>query len=213
MKIVPDGEIELARAALSLLDPALAIAHKVTPVFAWRGKMGGFAGLVRLVLEQQVSVASANAIWARLETALGIVDVEQVLARDIDQLRLLGLSGQKAKYIRAIAEAQTAGHIDFDRFVDLSDDDASAKLQAIKGIGRWTSEAYLMFCEARIDLFPAGDIALQEAIRVLDRLDTRPTEKQLYTRAELWRPHRSVAAHLLWGYYKGLKQKTIEPPV
>ena len=205
-------DIGEARRALSLLDPALAAAHDVTPPFAWRSKPGGFPGLVRLVLEQQVSVASANAIWNRLETALGSVGVAEVLAQDVDQLKLHGLSGPKARYVRAIAEAQIAGHIDFTRLPELSDEEASAKLRAIKGIGRWTAEAYLMVCEARRDLFPAADIALQEAVRVLDRLPSRPTEKELYLRAERWRPHRSAAAHLLWAFYTGLKLKTIAFP-
>lgn len=196
VKTVSASEIEAGRLALSRLDPALAIAHQATPSFAWRVKPCGFAGLVRLVLEQQVSVASANALWQRLETALGQVGVDQVLASDVGKLRLLGLSGQKAGYIRAIAEAEAAGTIDFLALPKLDTESASAKLIAIKGIGRWTAEAYLMGCEGRVAIFPAGDIALQEAIRILDRLLVRPTEKALYTRAEGWRPYRGIAAHL-----------------
>jgi DNA-3-methyladenine glycosylase II len=212
MRTVSASEIEAGRLTLSRLDPALAMAHEVTPPFAWRVKPCGFAGLVRLVLEQQVSVASANALWQRLETALGKVGVDEVLASDVDKLRLLGLSGQKARYVRAIAEAQVAGTIDFLTLPKLDTESACAKLIAIKGIGRWTAEAYLTGCEGRVDILPAGDIALQEAIRILDRLLVRPTEKALYIRAESWRPYRGIAAHLLWGYYTGIKLKTIMMP-
>lgn len=212
MNSVPHIDLEAARVALSLLDPALAAAHDVVPSFGWKTKPSGFAGLVLLILEQQVSVASAAAVWRRLEAALGTINVEEILARDVDELRLHGLSTQKARYVRAVAEAQIAGHIDFDRLHELSDEEASAGLRQIKGIGRWTSEAFLMICEKRTDFFPAGDIALQEAIRVLDGVPARPTEKALYARAEAWRPYRSAAAHLLWEYYRGLKLKTIQPP-
>jgi DNA-3-methyladenine glycosylase II len=205
-------QIEATRAALGLLDPALAAVHAVTPPFAWRAKPGGFGGLVRLVLEQQVSVASATAIWKRLEEGLGIVSAQEVLARDSDALKAFGLSGQKARYIRAVAEAHIGGQIDFDRLNELDDETATAKLVAIKGIGRWTAEAYLMMCEGRTDFFPAGDVALQEALRVADRAEARLPEKALYARAERWRPYRGIAAHLLWAYYAGIKLRQIRPP-
>lgn len=209
---VSQAEIESARQALSALDPALARANKIVPPFEWRTKAGGFAGLVRLIIEQQVSVASANAVWKKFQEGLGTVGVKEVLARDIDQLKVFGISGPKARYIRGIALAHASGELDLDELRHLDDDAAITRLIALKGIGRWTAEGYLMGCEARMDVFPAADIALQEAIRILDGAAKRPTTKELYERSERWRPYRSIAVHLLWDYYIGIKQNTIPMP-
>jgi DNA-3-methyladenine glycosylase II len=152
-------------------------------------------------------VASAAAIWARVSTGLdGVVTPERVLATEIDVLRGFGLSIQKATYGHEIARAQVEGRIDFDHLERLSDEEAIARLVAIKGVGKWTAETFLMFCEGRQDVFPGGDIALQEAIRWADGAPLRPTEKQTWARAEIWSPHRSVAAHLLWGWYGAVKR-------
>ena len=203
-------DILAAREALVSLDPALTGAHAQTPVFEWRVRAGGFAGLLRMIVDQQVSLASAAAIWKRLEAALeNEVTPDAVLARDIETLRGFGLSIQKARYAHEIARAQTEGRIDFNHLECLSDDEAVAALTAIKGVGRWTAETFLMFCEGRTDLFPAGDVALQEAMRWADRAPVRPNERAAYARSEIWRPHRGVAAHLLWGWYGGVKRGEI----
>lgn len=200
-------QIAAAREALVILDPALVPAHVQTPAFDWRLRRGGFEGLFHMIVDQQVSVASAAAIWARVETGLaGEVTPERVLATDIDVLRGFGLSIQKATYGHEIARAQVEGRIDFNHLERLSDEEAIARLVAIKGVGKWTAETFLMFCEGRQDVFPGGDIALQEAIRWADGATLRPTEKQAWARAEIWRPHRSVAAHLLWGWYGAVKR-------
>ena len=200
-------EIAAAREALIDLDPALARAHAQTPVFDWRVRTGGFEGLFHMIVDQQVSVASAAAIWARVSTGLdGVVTPERVLATEIAVLRGFGLSIQKATYGHEIARAQVEGRIDFDHLERLSDEEAIARLVAIKGVGKWTAETFLMFCEGRQDVFPGGDIALQEAIRWADGVPLRPTEKQTWARAEIWSPHRSVAAHLLWGWYGAVKR-------
>ncbi|MEA3246145.1 MAG: DNA-3-methyladenine glycosylase 2 family protein, partial [Gemmatimonadota bacterium] len=120
-----------------------------------------------------------------------------------------GLSGQKARYGREIALAQVEGRIDLDHMQTLSDEAAIAALTAIRGVGKWTAETYLMFCEGRLNVFPGGDVALQEAMRWADRAEVRPNEKQAYARAERWRPHRGVAAHLLWGWYGGVRRGEI----
>ena len=209
MHVLPDlGRIKAVREALARLDPALAVAHEATPPFPWRSKPGGYPGLVRMILEQQVSVISATAVWNRLEAGLGRVGPEEVLARDAEALRAFGLTRQKARYVRALAEAG----IDFDRLDELDDAAATARLTAVTGIGRWTAEAYLLICEGRPDFFPAGDVALQEAFRVASGSETRPREKALYARAEAWRPHRGMAAHLLWAFYATLKRGRITPP-
>lgn len=211
-KKITYAEIELARQALSLVDSSLAKANEAIPVIDWRARASGFAALVRLILEQQVSVASANAIWNRLENGLGIVDSAQILTKTADELKAYGLSAPKAAYVYGIAQAHEHGVLDFDELKELDDEAASARLIALKGIGRWTAEVYLMWCEARTDVFPAADIALQEAIRILDGVAHRPSTEELYERSRKWSPYRSFAAHLLWGYYSAIKKSTIPMP-
>ncbi len=208
MAIAPNpDQVAAARQTLALRDPALERAHAQTPMFEWRVRTGGFEGLFHMIVDQQVSVASAAAIWARVVAGLdGEVTPDRVLATDIQTLRSFGLSIQKATYGHEIARAQADGRVDFDHLERLSDEEAVARLVAIKGVGRWTAETFLMFCEARQDVFPAGDIALQEAMRWADRSPVRPREKDAAARAEMWRPHRGVAAHLLWGWYGAVRR-------
>ncbi|WP_339871280.1 DNA-3-methyladenine glycosylase 2 family protein [uncultured Brevundimonas sp.] len=208
-------EIAAARAALAMTDPRLARAQAQTPVFEWRARTGGFEGLLRMIVEQQVSVASAAAIWERVRDGVGEITAERVLALDVEALRGFGLSRPKARYGHEIARAQVEGRIDYDDMARLDDAAAVAALTAIKGVGRWTAETWLMFCDGRSDLFPGGDVALQEAMRWVDRAAARPSEKQAYARAEIWGPHRGIAAHLLWGWYGGVRRGEIvleEPP-
>ena len=204
------AEIKAARAHLAGLDEALARADAATPDFPWRARDGGYTGLLRILVNQQVSNASAAAIWARLEAGLGEVTAENALRFDIDGLKGFGLSRPKARYALAIAEAERDGAIDFGALANLDDDAALQALCNLTGVGRWTAEVYLSFCEGRLDFFPAGDVALQEALRLADRAEQRLSEKQLYLRAERWRPHRGVAAHLLWAYYAGVKRGEID---
>lgn len=200
-------DIDAARRTIVEIDPALARAHAQTPTFEWRRRVGGFEGLFRMIVDQQVSLASAAAIWTRVEAGLGgEVTPERMLATTIENLRGFGLSIQKATYGHQIALAHVDGRIGFDHLERLSDEEAIARLTAVKGVGKWTAETFLMFCEGRRDVFPGGDIALQEALRWADGATLRPTEKQTYARAEIWRPHRSVAAHLLWGWYGAVKR-------
>ena len=198
-----------ARQALVAADPLLARVVEAVPPFEWRLRTGGFEGLFRMIVEQQVSGAAAASIWRRVVEGLGEVTPEAVLARPIEELRTFGLSGQKARYGHEIARAHVEGHIDFDHLEQLDDAEAIAALTAIKGVGLWTAETFLMFCEGRTDVFPGGDVALQEAMRWADGIEIRPTQKQAYARAEVWRPHRSVAAHLLWSWYGAVKRGEI----
>lgn len=204
------ARIAAAREALAAADPALASAHAATPVFEWRLRPGGYEGLFRMIVEQQVSVSAAASIWRRVVEGLdGAVTPDAVLAREVETLRTFGLSGQKARYSHEIARAHVEGRIDFDHLERLDDAEAVAALTAIKGVGKWTAETFLMFCEGRIDVFPGGDVALQEAMRWADRAADRPNEKAAYLRAEAWRPHRGVAAHLLWAWYGGVRRGEI----
>jgi len=200
-----------ARKVLADADPALAAIEAVTPPFAWRVSLGGFPGLFKMVVQQQVSLASAAAIWARVEAGLPDMTPGAGLALDEGYLLTLGLSRPKARYARAIAEAHVSKTCDFDALHSLADDEAVAALTAITGVGRWTAEVYLMFTQGRMDMFPGGDVALQEAMRWMDRAEARPTEKQAYRRAELWRPYRGVAAHLLWACYGAVRRREIAP--
>ena len=206
----PDAaEITAARRALILADPALEPVDAATPAFEWRLRPGGFEGLFRMIVEQQVSVASAAAIWRRVVDGLGEMTPERVMATDVETLRGFGLSGQKARYGHEIARAHVDGRIDRRHLARMDDAEATAALTAVKGVGRWTAETYLMFCEGRTDVFPGGDVALQEAMRWADGLDLRPREKEAYSRAEAWSPHRSVAAHLLWAWYGAVRRGEI----
>lgn len=205
----PSSEIiTAARRELAGLDPDLAVVDALTPAFAWRTQAGGFAGLVKIVMGQQVSTASADAIWARLERGLGAVTPERVLLATDEDLRGMALSRQKARYVREIAGAG----VDFDRLGGLSDEEAVATLTAIPGVGRWTAEIYLMFSEGRADLFPAADLALQEALRAARGEPARPSERWLRARAGSWAPWRGVAAHLLWRFYAALKSGAASAP-
>lgn len=204
----PD-DIAAARRALVAADPALVRVDAQTPPLEWRLRVGGFEGLFRMIVEQQVSVASAASVWARLREGMGGITPELLLAHDLDQLRGMGLSRQKATYGQGIARAQIAGEIDLEHLANLDDEAAIASLTALKGVGLWTAEAYLMMCEGRLDVFPGGDVALQEAIRWADGAEERPDQKGAYARAEVWRPYRAVATHLLWAWYTGVKRGEI----
>ncbi len=210
MPVPPTDEVLAAlRAELAVRDPALARAHAEAPALSWRVRPGGFEGLVWMIVGQQVSTASAAAIWARLKAGLGTVTPETVRLHDIESLRSLGLSLPKARYVHALAGAGFDGaHLS-----GLDDALATEALTALKGIGRWTAEVYLMFCDARSDIFPSGDIALQEAVRWADGLAERPVTDQVAARAQAWGPHRSTAAHLLWAWYGAVRRGEVPHPL
>ena len=203
--------IRQAREQLAAADPAIAALNAVTPDFEWRLRPSGYAGLVKFIVEQQVSTAAAASIWRRLQEGVGEIEPARVLEFDEEGLKAFGLSRPKARYAREIAAAHIDGRVDFDTLHHLADDEAVAALTSLKGVGRWTAETYMMFCHGRLDVFPGGDVALQEAMRWADRAEVRPTEKEAYVRAEAWRPYRGVAAHLLWRCYGGVKRGEIAP--
>jgi DNA-3-methyladenine glycosylase II len=208
MTITP-RDLAAARQMLADRDPALARAHAQTPPFEWRVRQAGFVGLFRMIVEQQVSVASAASVWARLQAGLGGITPETLLAHDHEALRGMGLSRQKATYGQGMARAQIEGTIDLEHLSTLGDAEAIEALTSLKGVGLWTAEAYLLLCEGRTDVFPGGDVALQEAIKWADGAEVRPDTKAAYARAEIWRPYRGVATHLLWAWYTGVKKGEI----
>lgn len=166
-----------------------------------RGRAPGYETLLRTIVGQQVSVAAAASMWSKLEAALGAGCAPEVLlSKDYDTLRACGLSRQKQGYARSLAELVTTGALDL-HTLPPDDEEAIAALVAIKGIGRWSAEIYLLFAEGRPDIWPAGDLAVQIAIGQILGLPARPSEKETRALAEGWRPHRSAMAILAWHHY------------
>ena len=187
---------------LAAQEPRFAEALSLVGVLPLRREEDGFAALLRAIVGQQVSVASARAIWGRLEN-MGLTEAAVMAAASDEDLRAAGLSRQKARYGRALAQAG----IDFSALRGVPDVDVVRELVAVPGIGVWTAEIYAMFALGRADVFAPGDLALQEAARMLFRLEARPTEKALRMMAEAWSPWRSVAARILWAYYRVAKDR------
>lgn len=192
---------------LVLIDPRLAEVRARTGTPAPRITEPGFAGIAKVVCGQQLSVASARAIWSRFETLEGALDPVTYLDLDEASVRAVGFSLGKFRTLRVIAEAMVAGELDFSHLETLPADDAVAYLVAHKGIGPWTAQVYLMFCAGHPDVFPAGDLALLKAVHHALGLDERPTIKQMDGMAEPWAPHRSAAALLFWRYFALMRDK------
>jgi DNA-3-methyladenine glycosylase II len=199
--LTPDCVVEGA-AWLAAHEPRFAEALVMTGPLPLRRREDGFAALLSAIVSQQVSVASANALWTRVEAA-GLTDPLALAAADDDLLRACGLSRQKMRYARALAEAA----LDYDGLRGAPTDEVIDTLVRLPGIGRWTAEIYAMFSLGRADIFAPGDLALQEAARALFKLETRPREAELREMAEQWTPWRAVAARLLWAYYRVIKDR------
>jgi DNA-3-methyladenine glycosylase II len=180
--------------------PRMAHALEQTGPLPLRRNAQGFDQLLSAIISQQVSVASARAIKARLDSA-GLMQAQAIAAASEDDLRAQGLSRQKARYAKALAQTG----IDFDALATLPDEEVIATLVQVPGIGRWTAEIYAMFSLGRADVFAPADLALQEGARLLYLLPDRPTERALRTMAQDWSPWRAVAARMLWAYYHVVK--------
>lgn len=187
---------------LAAADPRFAAALQETGPLPLRRRADGFDELLSAIVSQQVSVASASAIWERVKGA-NLTVPQNVLQATDDDLRGCGLSRQKMRYARALA----AAGIDYDSLRHRPDDEVIAALVEVPGIGRWTAEIYAMFSLGRADVFAPGDLALQEAARILFQLDERPNERAFRAMAEPWAPWRAVAARLLWAYYRVAKDR------
>ncbi len=181
---------------LSAREVRFADALKQTGALPLRLKPDGFETLLSAIVSQQVSVASANAIFGRLKAAR-LTGPRKVMWASEDELRACGLSRQKIRYAKALAEAR----IDYKILRVTPTEEVVETLIEVPGIGRWTAEIYAMFSLGRADVFAPADLALQESARLLFDLDDRPKEKALRDMAETWSPWRSVAARLLWAYY------------
>lgn len=194
---VAEGAVWLAQK-----DARFARAYGETGPLPLRLRPDGFAQLLSAIISQQVSVASAAAIWARMEAAQCISESAIRTASD-DDLRALGLSRQKIRYAQALAEAR----LNYAALRGTATDDVLKTLTQVPGIGSWTAQIYAMFSLGRADVFAPGDLALQEAARVLFDLPERPKERAFAQMAEDWAPWRSVAARQLWAYYRVIKDR------
>jgi DNA-3-methyladenine glycosylase II len=189
-------------AYLAGVEPRFAAALDRTGPLPLRRKSDGFEPLLGALVSQQVSVAAADAIWGRLKAAR-LTGPRKVRWASEDELRACGLSRQKIRYAKALAEAG----IDFRSLRDRPTEDVIAELVEVPGIGRWTAEIYAMFSLGRADVFAPADLALQESARILFEFDDRPRERDLRAMAEAWAPWRAVAARLLWSYYRVAKER------
>ncbi len=187
---------------LAAREPRFAHALALTGPLPLRRRPDGFAALLSVIVSQQVSVAAADAIWARLAQA-DLTAPERIAAASEEELRACGLSRQKARYVRALAEAR----IDYAALRAAPSEEVIARLVQVPGIGRWTAEIYAMFSLGRADVFAPGDLALQEAARLLFELEKRPSARELARLAEAWSPWRAVAARALWAYYRVAKER------
>jgi DNA-3-methyladenine glycosylase II len=188
-------------ASLASVEPGFAAVIERHGPPEPRASEPGATTLLRTIVGQQVSVAAARSMWAKLESAYGSPpDLHALLTATDDALRAAGISRQKAGYVRSLAALVTSGELDL-ATLPADDEDAIALLTRIKGIGRWSAEIYLLFAEGRRDVWPAGDLAVQISVGRLLGLADRPSEKQLREIAEAWRPHRGAAAILAWHSY------------
>ena len=194
---VAEGAAHLAR-----VEPRFALALEQTGPLPLRRRRDGFQALLGAIVSQQVSVAAADAIWGRLKDAR-LTGPRKILWAEEEDLRACGLSRQKIRYAKALAGTG----IDFRALRDTPTEEVVATLTEVPGIGRWTAEIYAMFSLGRADVFAPGDLALQEAARILFELDARPTERTLRGMAEPWSPWRGVAARALWAYYRVAKDR------
>jgi DNA-3-methyladenine glycosylase II len=210
-RIDTEADIEAGLSALLTADPRLEPVAAIAGRLPLRRRPGGFAGLASIVVSQQVSTASANAIWGRLAAAYDPFTPLALIQARATRLAGLGLSAPKIRALKEIAKAIAGGRLDCDALPDLPADAAHAALCAIHGIGPWTADIYLLFCLGHPDAWPAGDLALQEAARLAFTLPGRPNAKETIALADPWRPWRGVAARLLWAYYRAVKQRDPAP--
>jgi DNA-3-methyladenine glycosylase II len=206
-----DEDIRTGLAALLELDPSLSLVASGCGPVPLRLSEPGFAGLASIVVSQMVSRASADAIWGRIVKGADLLTAENYLAIDPEISAGFGLSRAKAQTLLRIATAVAEGELDLEALSKKEAATAMAELTAVKGVGPWTAQVYLMFCGGHADIFPAGDVALQAAVAHALALEARPTTSQLATLAEKWSPWRSVAARLFWAHYAVITRREALP--
>lgn len=186
---------------LRKLCPQLKKVHTLIGDPPLRRREAGFPGLARIVVGQQLSIASADAIWNKVSHGIAPLEPAAIAAHSDEALRALGLSRPKVKTLRNIAEAAADGRVDFSSLQTAEPEEVHTQLTSISGIGPWSADIYCLFCLGMPDAFAPGDLALQEATRMVFKFESRPGETELIELAERWRPWRGVAARLLWAYY------------
>lgn len=192
---------------LASTDERLGFVHSTYGTPPLWARPTGFATLLNIILEQQVSLASAKACYDKLAAHLGDVTPDRFLKINDTDLKTIGFSRQKTAYSRHLSEAIIEKHLDLDSLHGLPDDEAKAELVKLKGIGVWTADVYLLMAMLRPDVMPRGDIALHAAYQKLTNADKRPGSDEFLEIAECWRPFRSVAARLLWHFYLSERKK------
>lgn len=202
------GDTVAACAKLAAKNKTLARALDAIGEPHIRRRSGGFEGLFRIIVEQQVSVASAQAIWGRCCDGFDEITPGNALTLDADGLKSFGLSGPKARYVLCLAEAIESGALQLEDVPSLDNEAASAALQSVKGVGPWSAGIYLLFCEGRIDIWPPGDVALLAAYKAAQSRGPATTMASLDARAGKWAPYRGLAAHILWTYYAHIRGRT-----
>ncbi len=208
-----EDDLDAALAALGAADPRFVTLLAEAGRPALRRRPDGFAGLAATVVSQQLSTASAGAIWGRLAAAFDPMEPAAILRSRAARLARLGLSSAKIRALKEIARAVTRGTLALASLAELSAEDAHAALTAVHGIGPWTADIYLLSCLGHADVWPAGDLALQEAARLAFGLHARPSAKDMVPLAAQWRPLRAVAARVLWTYYRAVKGRDGAPVV
>ncbi|MBS0559971.1 MAG: DNA-3-methyladenine glycosylase 2 family protein [Proteobacteria bacterium] len=198
----PPAPAREAIACLIARDPCLAGIEAAAGPLPWRSRAGGFPGLLQAIMGQQISNRAAAAIWGRLRALPGATTPAGLLALPDEALRGAGLSRPKIAHARSLAEAFLDGRLDAAAIAAMGDEEAVAAIAAVRGLGPWTAEVYLLFALERPDVFPAGDLALQAAAADLRALPARPSAKELRAIAEAWRPWRGLAARLLWHHWR-----------
>ena len=211
--IETEKDLRAGTRALTAMCEHMARAHEIAGEPPLRRRVGGFEGLARAIVGQQLSVASANAIWSRLEQLVVPFDAAAFASKRDDQLRAAGLSGGKVRTLRGIADAIAAKDLELDDLCNAPDETIHDRLTALKGIGPWTADIYVMFCLGRADAWAPGDLALQYAVADLMALEARPDLSEMAEIAERWRPWRAVAARMLWAYYRERKNAASGAPV
>ncbi|HML07248.1 MAG TPA: DNA-3-methyladenine glycosylase 2 family protein [Xanthobacteraceae bacterium] len=206
-----DADLDAGLAALGRADPRFLTLIAAAGRPPLRRRPDGFAGLAAIIVAQQLSTASADAIWARLVAAFDPLEPAAIMRARAARLARLGLSSAKIRALKAIARAIIRGELVLTTLSGLAAEDAHAALTAVHGIGPWTADIYLLSCLGHADAWPAGDLALQEAARLAFALPTRPTVKEMQVLAETWRPWRAVAARVLWTYYRNVKKREGAP--
>lgn len=201
------ADLKRAVTYLCASDPHLARAVATAGPVGFKMRRPGFASLLKIIVEQQLSTASALAIWGRLVESVNDPTPDYILSLSDSDMRAVGMSAPKMRYCRVLAEDVVSGRLNLARLSRMSDQKAMDALLSVVGIGRWTAEIYLLFCLGRPDVWPAGDIAVRSAIQNICELDERPRESDTDRLAERWRPLRGVAALILWNYYRHVKKR------